>query len=90
MFLHADSEDSDQTGPMPRLIWVFAGRKGHFVMRRLSFFDEDDRLVSKYSIFPHVYMPYNQREKMDTSLLVTDFSLHKTRLYGWLYWQSKM
>ena len=22
----ADSEDSDQTGPMPRLIWVFAGR----------------------------------------------------------------
>ena len=25
-FLHADSEDSDQTGQMPRLIWVFAGR----------------------------------------------------------------
>ena len=25
-FLHADSEDSDQTGRMPRLIWVFAGR----------------------------------------------------------------
>ena len=24
--LHAGSEDSDQTGPMPRLIWVFAGR----------------------------------------------------------------
>ena len=23
-FLHADSEDSDQTGRMPRLIWVFA------------------------------------------------------------------
>ena len=38
MFLHADSEDSDQTGPMPRLIWVFAGRKDHFVgfvMRQL-------------------------------------------------------
>ena len=30
-FLHADSEDSDQTGRMPRLIWVFAGRTGHFV-----------------------------------------------------------
>ena len=29
-FLHADSEDSDQTGRMPRLIWVFAGRS-HFV-----------------------------------------------------------
>ena len=26
-----DSEDSDQTGQMPRLIWVFAGRSGHFV-----------------------------------------------------------
>ena len=25
-FLHADSEDSDQTGRMPRLIRVFAGR----------------------------------------------------------------
>ena len=26
----ADSEDSDQTGWMPRLIWVFAGRTSHF------------------------------------------------------------
>ena len=25
-FLYADSEDSDQTGRMPRLIWVFTGR----------------------------------------------------------------
>ena len=25
-FLHAGSKDSDQTGRMPRLIWVFAGR----------------------------------------------------------------
>ena len=31
MFLHADSEDSDKTGRMSRLIWVFAGRRGHFV-----------------------------------------------------------
>ena len=40
MFLHADSEDSDQTGRMPRLIRVFAWRKCHFVgfvMRRLIF-----------------------------------------------------
>ena len=27
----AHSEDSDQTGRMPRLIWVFAGRICHFV-----------------------------------------------------------
>ena len=34
----AYSKDSDQTGQMPRLIWVFAGRTGQFVgfvMRRL-------------------------------------------------------
>ena len=30
-FIYADSEDSDQTGRMPRLIWVFAGRTCHFV-----------------------------------------------------------
>ena len=30
-FLHADSEDSDKTGRMPRLISVFAGRTGYFV-----------------------------------------------------------
>ena len=39
-FLHADSEDSDQTGRMPRLIRVFAGRTDHFVgfvMRQLSY-----------------------------------------------------
>ena len=30
-FLHVDSEDSDQTGQMPRLIWVFAGRTCHIV-----------------------------------------------------------
>ena len=37
-FLHADSKDSDQTGPMHRLI--FAGHTCHFirfVMRRLKF-----------------------------------------------------
>ena len=36
----AHSKDSDQTGRMPRLIWVFAGRTCHFVgfvMRRLIF-----------------------------------------------------
>ena len=39
--LHAECKDSDQTGRMPRLIWVFAGRTYHFVgfvMRRLICF----------------------------------------------------
>ena len=43
-FLHADSKDSDQTGRMPRLIWVFAGRTCHFVgfvMRRLNYKEAD-------------------------------------------------
>ena len=31
MFLHADSEDSDQIRRMPKLIGVFAGRTGRFV-----------------------------------------------------------
>ena len=38
-FHHTDSEDSDQTGRMPRLIRVFAGRTCHFVgfvMSRLN------------------------------------------------------
>ena len=30
-FLNADSKDSNQTGRMPRLIWVFTGCTGHFV-----------------------------------------------------------
>ena len=33
-FLHADNKDSDQTGRMPRQIWVFNGCTGHFVMPR--------------------------------------------------------
>ena len=39
VLLQADREDSDQTGRMPRLIWVFAGRTVHcvgFVMRQLK------------------------------------------------------
>ena len=37
-FLYADSKDSDQTGRIPKLIWVFAMHTCHFVgfvMRRL-------------------------------------------------------
>ena len=35
-FLHADSEDSDQTGRMPRMIWVFAGRTDHFLIFKVT------------------------------------------------------
>ena len=43
-FLHADSEDSDQTGRMPRLIWVFAGRT--LILLVLSFRGLDLNLLS--------------------------------------------
>ena len=49
-FLHADSEDSDQTGRMPRLIWVFAGHTCHFgdfVMRWLMSY-----------LFPNIGSPW--------------------------------
>ena len=31
-FVHAVCEDSDQTGRMPRLVWVFAGLTCHFIV----------------------------------------------------------
>ena len=52
-FLHADSEDSDQTGQMPRLIWVFAGRTCHlvgFFMRRLKCLYEHSIEVIKLKV----------------------------------------
>ena len=53
MFLHADSEDSDQTGRMYRLICVFAERNGQFVgfdMRRLMYAMQLNRLASRASL----------------------------------------
>ena len=52
-FLNADSEDSDQTGRMPRLIWVFSGRTCHFagfVMRRLISFVIKVRSVTSAAV----------------------------------------
>ena len=51
MFLHTDNEDSDQTGRMPRLIWVFAGHTGHFVgfvMRQIDDLDSTWIFVTKH------------------------------------------
>ena len=44
-FPHADSKDSDQTGRMPRLIWVFAGRT--LILLVLSYRSSFDYWVSK-------------------------------------------
>ena len=66
-FLHADSEDSDQTGWMPRLTWVFAGRTCHsvgFIMRRLIWNHLGNSLTNLYeSDTRWMWMSYNTLEK---------------------------
>ena len=55
-FLHADSEGADQTGWMPRVIWVFAGRTLIlFVLscRGSFYFDTFCGTSFKYVIIPH-------------------------------------
>ena len=54
VFLHADCEDSDQTGRMSRLIWVF-GRTCNFVgfvMRRFSFVQKECTLQCDSNLRP--------------------------------------
>ena len=59
-FLHADSEDFNQTGQKPRLIWVFAGRTCHFVMclhfLLMSFGDCDVWLWLFLGIFKGIFL----------------------------------
>ena len=50
-FPHADSEDSDQTGRMPRLIWVFAGHTLNLLV--LSCRDSFWLSTSCYTIIVH-------------------------------------
>ena len=45
--LHADSEDSDQTGLMPRLIWVFAGRTATLLV--LSWGGSNDKWITQFA-----------------------------------------
>ena len=52
-FLHADSEDSDQTGRMPRLIWVFAERTATllFFFHVTAYFKNN-----VYDTLSHIYL----------------------------------
>ena len=59
MLLQADSADSDQTGRMPKLIWVFAGRTDHFVgfaMPWLNFPIETTSETIAYGIVTNLHM----------------------------------
>ena len=75
MFLHADSEDSDQTGRTPRLIWVFDGRTWHFVgfvMRRLncSFKGIFDFILSCIFRPVSLVFPFDPRLKLCNEVLI--------------------
>ena len=62
-FLHVDSEDSDQTGQIPRLIWVFAGRTATFLIFSWgdSFFDH--MTLSIHSLLAGVAHQFYKRVK---------------------------
>ena len=51
------SEDSDQTGRIPRLIWVFAGHTGHFVgfVTRRTEIKCERNIYGGYSIWRLIY-----------------------------------
>ena len=81
----AHSEDSDQTGRMPKLIWVFAGRTYHFVgffMRRhiwASFFFveitvSDPSFIGEksYMSFAPVYVKHKTDIKLQIKPTVSD------------------
>ena len=100
-FLNADSEVSDQTGQMPRLIWVFAGCTCHFVgfvMRWLKFSLAQERkkkcvnsIVRLSDIVTLAWQPpWSSGWKLIFWLLVmTVFSvLHETKSYTWYYKQG--
>ena len=66
---HVDTEDSDRTGRMPRLIWVFAGCTCHFVglvVRRLKY--NKMNVISMLNIrsFPYRRVWLNFRVSLST------------------------
>ena len=56
VFLHADSQDSDQTGRMPRLIWVFVGCTVILLV-----------LSCRGTIMSHVKVPYSSAVNVYTA-----------------------
>ena len=54
--LHANSEDSDQSGRIPRLIWVYAGRTCHFdgfIVLRLKYHCLSLRILFRSQTIPY-------------------------------------
>ena len=69
-FLHVDSKDSDQTGQMPRLIWVFAGRTCSFVGFVMCWLICNKGLFTLHIILSHNYSHlingHSSKEKLKT------------------------
>ena len=80
-FLHANREGSDQTGRMPRLTWVFAGRTCHFVgfvTRRLIYIPSS--LIWRWWHLAH-FQPY-----LPTGVMIMTWKriLQNLKLCSWL------
>ena len=82
-FHHAPSEDSDQTGRMPRPIWVFAGRTSQFVsfvMMRLKCYST----MNSSTLIPQICS--ERKFKNGTSICCNSLQVKKTPIY----WNNPM
>ena len=66
-FLHADSEDGDQTGRMPRLIWVFAEHTVTLLVLSCR---------GSFSLFYRLGQSVMEQSKGLVDTVACDFSLH--------------
>ena len=90
-FLHADSKDTDQTGQMPRLIWVFAGRTTTLLVLSRG---------GSYHIVGQFYHNYKMKPSLDADLwmwsktedpdqlLNSKHCLHSFQLFKLMFWFS--
>ena len=95
-FLHADSEDSDQTGRMPRLIWVFCWAHmpfcwfchdaAHFILLR---YESDDNYESRsvFFLICQAYLIWNFNVRMhyiiQKLLTVSVIGIFKSNFLRW-------
>ena len=93
MFLHGDSEDSDQTGRMPRLIRVFAGRICHIV----GFFVTRLTLQTVFllliiicmTIFSKIFCPGQNMQQTFLKFVEIYFCLCQKYKIGFLHWKNR-
>ena len=77
-FLHADSEDSDQTGRMPRLIWVFTWHTDILLVLSWGSSYVNWKALTTWHIFVFLYSSCNEKQNK------TYMRLHCLTLTLWL------